>query len=694
MISALKPRVASNVSLPNLMVLFVGITMAASPHATRLPLWVSGLAASLLAWRAWSAFNGERLPRKWLLFLFVCAGVFAVHMTHRTLFGREAGVTMLVLFLALKLLETRTERDVIVVTFLCYFLALTNFFYSQSIPTAAFMLLTVLTLTAGLVGFSASRRHWWQNLGTASVLLLQAVPIAAILFFLFPRISGPLWGMPEDAYSSQTGLSTTMEPGSISRLTQSDAIAFRVSFDGEPPPKTELYWRGPVLTEFDGRTWTLGPTQFGTYQFEWRGSPYNYEVTVEPHNHNWLFALEMAARLPPNAEGTRDYQILVRQAVRQRVRYRMSSYTDFRAIAGGTPTELRLATALPEGFNPKTQALATSWRQELKSDRKVLARAIDFFRKQGFEYTLSPPLLGRNTADEFMFNTKRGFCEHFASAFSILMRSAGLPARVVTGYQGGELNPVDDFMVVRQADAHAWSEVWIEGEGWLRVDPTALANPLRVEAGMAAAVPGGSALPFLMRPEFSWLARLRHNWEAATNYWNQWVLGYNSDRQRDFLARLGVSMPTVAGMVQLLFWSVGVALAMVTAAMLWRLRSDDPVQTAWLRFCAKLAKNGCARRPSEGPVVFAERAMQAYPQAAALVRRIADLYVELRYGREQAVAQHQPFKLSPWRLNVERGPRFGVERRTRLGVGRRSRLSVGRRSRLSELRRLIRELKL
>lgn len=650
----------ATVAAPNLAVLFVGIAMAASPHATRLPLWVSTLAGALLVWRAWATFNGERLPRKWLLFLLVCAGIFAVQMTHRTLFGREAGVTMLVLFLALKLLETRTERDVIVVTFLCYFLAMTNFFYSQTMPTAAFMLATVLTLTAGLVGFTASRRRWQDNVRTAGVLLVQAAPIAALLFFLFPRISGPLWAMPEDANSSLTGLSTTMTPGSISRLTQSDAIAFRVKFESGPPPKAKLYWRGPVLADFDGHSWNPGPPHVGeAYRFERRGAAHAYEVTIEPHNRNWLFALEMAARLPPNSEGTDDYQILAHQPVRQRLRYSLSSYTDFRATGGGSGADLLLATALPEDFNPKTRELATSWRRELRSDGKILARAIEFFRKQGLEYTLSPPLLGRDTADDFLFATRSGFCEHFASAFVILMRAAGVPARVVTGYQGGELNPIDGFVVVRQSDAHAWAEVWIEGDGWVRVDPTAAANPLRVESGLAAAMPVSGPLPFLLRPEFSWLAKIRYNWEAASNYWNQWVLGYNPDRQRDFLSRLGLAAPTVASMVQILFWSIGAALALITLAMLWRFRSSDPVQSAWLKFCAKLARAGTVRLPAEGPAAFTERVVQAHPHRASLVQRIADLYIELRYGREELPAPLNRFRP----LNQRARSRVGEFRR-------------------------------
>ena len=311
----------------------------------------------------------------------------------------------------------------------------------------------------------------------------------------------------------------------------------------------------------------------------------------------------------------------------------MTSYPDYRATGGASPGEFKLALDLPRGFNPRSVELARSWRKELDSDRAIFGRAMDFFGRQGFQYTLEPPILGRHTADEFLFDTKRGFCEHFASAFVILMRAAGVPARVVTGYQGGQLNPVDGYHVIRQSDAHAWAEVWLDGQGWFRLDPTAIANPVRVESGIGAAVPPGSPLPFMMRPEFGWLNQLRYNWEAVGNYWNQWVLGYSPERQRDFLSRLGMTTPSLENMVLALIWGVIFALGIVTLLMLRRMRPRDPVVVAWTRFCSKLARAGTPRDPAEGPQAFAERAALAHPGAANAVRTIAARYIDLRYGK-------------------------------------------------------------
>src|SRR5260221_498666 len=418
------PRNTEPLPLPPLALLVCGAGLTVASHTLWLPYWVDATAAALLIWRVIASIRGAALPARWLLVLLTFGGAIGVFFSYRTIMGRDPGVTMLVLLLFLKLLETRARRYVFVVAFLIYFVALANFFDSQSIPIAGLMLLTVLVTTTALVGFSAPQRPVLEDLKTAGRMLAQAGPVMLLLFFLFPRVQGPLWGMPQDAYSGVTGLSETMKPGSISDLSLSDAIAFRVKFQTDPPPRAQLYWR-----------------------------------------------------------------------------------------------------------------------ESLADNSAIVRRAIEFFRGSRFEYTLQPPTLGRNSVDEFLFDTKQGFCEHFASSFVFLMRAAGVPARVVTGYQGGDTNPVDGYMVVRQADAHAWAEAWLAGNAWTRVDPTAAAVPIRVELGITAAAPGGAPLPLLMRTNLNWLKGLRNNWEALTNQWNQWVLGYNPDRQREMLSWLGVPQP-------------------------------------------------------------------------------------------------------------------------------------------------------
>jgi transglutaminase-like putative cysteine protease len=602
--------------LAPLVALVAAATLTVAPHTLWLPWWVDATAAILLIWRAALALRSRALPARWLLLLLTLASAIGVFFSYRTIMGRDPGVTLLVLLLFLKLMETRVRRDVFVVAFLVYFVALSNFFYSQSIPTAGLMLLTVFLTTATLVGFSAPQRPVMDDVKTAGRMLLQAGPV-----------------MPQDAYAGTTGLSDTMSPGSISGLSLSDAIAFRVKFDGAPPPRGRLYWRGPVLSDFDGTTWRVGLPQLRRdMRISVEGASFDYEVTLEPHNRNWMFALEMPTRLPPGARVTTDYQVISLTPIRSRIRYEMRSYPNFTAASGADPADLALALRFPRVFNPRAQGLAREWRDSSGDNAAIVRRAVEFFRGSRFEYTLTPPLLGANSVDEFLFSTKQGFCEHFASSFVFLMRAAGVPARVVTGYQGGDTNPVDGYMVVRQADAHAWAEVWLAENGWTRVDPTAAAVPVRVELGITAARPGGAALPLLMRTGSNWLKAARNNWEALTNQWNQWVLGYNPDRQREMLSWLGMQQPSWQTMTVMLFWSVAGVLLLIALALLRGIRREDAVQRAWRRFCDKLARAGLARALPEGPLDYGGRIAGRLPGREAAVRAIVSLYVDLRYG--------------------------------------------------------------
>ena len=625
------PRNTEPLPLPPLALLVSGAALTVASHTLWLPYWVDAAAAALLVWRAMASIRGAALPARWLLILLTLAGAVGVFFSYRTIMGRDPGVTMLVLLLFLKLLETRARRDVFVVAFLVYFVALANFFYSQSIPIAGLMLLTVLVTTTALVGFSAPQRPVLEDLKTAGRMLAQAGPVMLLLFFLFPRVQGPLWGMPQDAYSGVNGLSETMSPGSISSLSLSDAIAFRVKFETELPARTRLYWRGPVLSDFDGRTWRVGLPQLRrNMNVEAAGSPVDYEVTLEPHNRNWMFALEMPTRIPPSARLTSEYLVISTTPIRSRMRYEMRSFPQFQAPSGANPGDLAQALELPRGVNPRARALASEWRESVPDNAAIVRRAVEFFRGSRFEYTLQPPLLGENSVDEFLFDAKQGFCEHFASSFVFLMRAAGVPARVVTGYQGGDTNPVDGYMVVRQADAHAWAEVWLAGGGWTRVDPTAAAVPVRVELGITAAAPAGQSL--LMRTNLNWLKGLRNNWEALTNQWNQWVLGYNPDRQREMLSWLGVPQPSWQTMTVMLFWSVAGVVLLTALWLLRGIRRADAVQRAWLRFCDKLAREGVARARAEGPLDYASRVARALPAREDAARAIAALYVDQRYG--------------------------------------------------------------
>ena len=620
-------------TLRDLAWLTASLAIVIAPHALRAPWWLTLLTLCLYGWRFYLMLGRAPLPSRWLVIAVAGIGMLGVWMEYRTLFGRQPGVILLLLFSGLKLLESRHHRDGAVAAFLGYFLIITNFLYTQSIPTALAMAVGVFALTATLVGFSAPQRPPRANLRTAAQLLAHAAPAALVLFVLFPRVHGPLWGLPQDAYAGMTGLSETMTPGNLSQLALSDAIAFRAAFEGDSPPQPLRYWRGPVLWDFDGRTWSAGQGLLVSFRPpEGGAASYQYSVVLEPHNHYWLFALETAASLPERSRMTQDGQVLSFSPVRNRLRYDMVSVIDPAHDPRESRGTLGRALRLPADYNKRTLALGGEWRTAGGTDVDMVNRGLAFLRKGRFTYTLEPPFLGADAVDEFLFDTRAGFCEHFSSAFTVLMRAAGVPARVVTGYQGGELNPVDRIITVRQSDAHAWTEVFLAGRGWVRVDPTATAMPQRVAAGLARALPQNQTLPLMMRPEMEWLRSARYRWEALAHKWNVWILGYNPDRQRDLMLALGMRDADWQKLTAVLFTFLG---AMTIALLAWSLRRlvrPDPVQRAWQAFCRKLAARGVVRSPHEGPRDYSARAARALPASRRPILRIGALYIALRYG--------------------------------------------------------------
>ena len=618
---------------------------AFAPLTPWLPWWLSALSALMLIWRGFLLWRRIKLPPILIINLMAVLGAAGVSMHYRTLLGKDAGVALLALFLALKLFETKTARDAYAVVFLGYFLVLSQFFYSQSIPAALAAVATVVVLTATLVALNRAQIKPIAALRVSAVMVAQAVPFMLVLFVLFPRIAGPLWGVPQDSGRATSGLSDSMTMGSISQLSLSDAIAFRVRFNSGMPPRDALYWRGPVLTEYDGHTWRIARPLIGTtLPYAIKGSAFPYEVTLEPHQQFWLFALELPGTLPTGSVIGSDYELFARKPVRERMRYAVTSYPDTHGGAGESSRVLSEALALPRDANPRARALGAELRAGHKNALAVAAAMLVHYRNEPFSYTLSPPPLGRNDIDDFLFSTRRGFCEHFAASFVFVMRAAGIPARVVTGYQGGEINPVDGYLEVRQLDAHAWAEVWIPGTGWHRIDPTAAVAPERVEQNLAAAIPVGDPLPLLMRGDHPWLRAARYRLDAMVNGWNQWVLGYDARRQHDLLQSLGMHSPDWQAMGSLLMICCGLLMLGLTAWTLRQWQRADPVQRQWQRFQRKLARRGIKAQPWEGPRDYAQRAVAELPAHAEAIGEIEALYETMRYRADQPAHALRKFR--------------------------------------------------
>ena len=625
------------------LLLVIGWVMA--PQVAHLPLWCSTLAAGVLVWRGWLALAGRPLPGTWWLLGLLVATLVATYATHRTLLGRDAGVTLIVVLLALKTLELRAKRDAFVVFFLGFFTMLTSFFFSQSLPTAAAMLLALLGLLTAVVNahMPVGKPPLATAARTAATMALLGAPIMAALFLLFPRFA-PLWGIPADAMAGRSGLSSSMEVGNLASLALDDSIAMRLRFEGAVPPQSDLYFRGPVLSTFDGREWRpLQPrlgTRFvpgaGNAQLEVAGAPVRYEVTMEPNNRPWLLLLDAAPRRPevPGFETvmTSELQWLANRPVTDLLRYRAESYPSFRhGPRSSVAAVLPQYTELPAGFNPRTLALAARMRSDPAlaggGPPALVQAAMQLLRTGNYQYTLEPGTFGRETADEFWFDRKLGFCEHIASAFVVLMRAMDIPARIVTGYQGGERNTVDGFWVVRQSDAHAWAEVWLAGRGWVRVDPTSAVSPGRTGSFQRLQAPRGVVATAFGNVTPALALNVRAAWEALNNSWNQWVLNYTQSKQLDLLKNIGFDTPSWEDLAYVL---LGLVVFVASCGALWTLwdrRQHDP----WLRLLAR-ARKRLQREGLELP-------------AAAPPRQIATLVTARFGGRARALAD--------WLLKLE-----------------------------------------
>jgi transglutaminase-like putative cysteine protease len=457
-----------------------------------------------------------------------------------------------------------------------------------------------------------------------------------VLFVLFPRIQGPLWGLPQSTFSGSSGLSDTMSPGSLSELSLSDAVAFRIQFEQLPDKPSRLYWRGPILWDFDGRTWSTASSgrSLPPPDMQALTQPMKYTVTLEPHHQRWMFGMDLPVTVPADATLNHDYQLLSKQPITSRVRYDLASVAAYRLDSALSPADRQRALRIPIESNPRAVTLARSWVANNQDPHAIVAQALVFFRTQPFFYTLVPPLLGAQPVDEFLYETRRGFCEHYASSFVFLMRAAGLPARVVTGYLGGEINSLGDYMIVRQSDAHAWAEVWLPDEGWLRIDPTGAVSPARIEAGIAAALPAGEPLPMLVRLDLEWLRDSRFAWDALANSWNQWVLGYTPDRQSRLLQSMGFGRTSWQDLVIVLMTCCTLVLSVVAAIALRNRPKEKfyPSKRHWERFCRLMGRRGLPRLTHEGPMSYGLRLQARFPEQASDLQKITGLYASLRYG--------------------------------------------------------------
>jgi len=612
-----------------------------APHITHLPTWAFGLSLGLMSLAGWLTWHNKPQLPKSLLGIAAITGGVGCFVYFGTLNGRDPGVTLLSLMLALKLLEMRSLRDAMLVVFLGYFLIITQFLYSQHILLILYLILAALAVTAGLISLNDVRENLGlrRKLKLAASLLLQSLPFMLLLFILFPRIHGPLWGIPTQEGQARTGLSDSMEPGQFSNLIRSDEPAFRAVFENRPPAENLRYWRGPVLWQFDGRRWTGRdplPSSEALTRIEGQGAIEAYRLILEPSDKPWILALDITARSPAGLSMTADYQLIAAQPIKEVSEFELSAYTQYRIGSQLGQGERRLGLQLPPSIAPRARELASAWRAQSSNNADIVNKALRYFRQQPFVYTLSPPLMREDPVDQFLFDSRRGFCEHYASSFVFLMRAAGIPARVVTGYLGGEYNPLGRYLLIRQSDAHAWAEVWLKGSGWVRIDPTAAVAPERVELGVGSALSASDQLPLLLRGRYgnSLINRARMMWDSVDYYWNYWVLAFGPERQRELMRQLGLGSLDWQGLIITLL--ISSALIIIVYALVFVLRAQrrvkDPVKRVYHIFLNKLARAGVQIKHSEGPNDLLKRLESERPDLAPRARIIINQYIQLHYA--------------------------------------------------------------
>lgn len=642
---------------PAVLWLLSGILFILAPHVIYQPSFLILIVSGILLWRLYIELRFFRQPPSWLSTLLAVTTFVGISYGYQTIFGRDAGVALLIAMMCLKLLEMGTRRDFMVAVFLGYFVVITGFLFDQSVVVGLIMTTAVFLLTTALISYHRTKRTLTNQYKSARLginILFQAIPLTLILFLLFPRVQGPLWGLPEQGSSASTGLSNSMAPGQITELAFDNSVAFRVKFEGEVPPADRLYWRGPVFTYYDGLMWQeLSRNSRKIFGGNWSNSlppvpqvkvseGIKYSVMLEPNNSNWLLALDLPTIYPPDSYLTQNYELMSNEPIKKLKNYKLTSHLNY-TLSAEAPPSSRVYRQIPSFVGPKARKLVSELQDQVVDskpyDTQMVNLVLNYFREQPFYYTRTPPSMLDKPVDQFLFEARRGFCEHFSSSFVILMRAAGIPARVVTGYLGGELNTIGNYFIVRQSDAHAWAEVWLADKGWVRFDPTAVIPPNRVE--QAQFRDRFQRSPDSQGASDSWLSkhlkRFKFLVDNINHSWNDWIIGYNPKKQKTFFDNIGMENLSANNIVALLFGTMTVFIVLIAFHLSrYTIHKPGPAQLMFRRFCKKLAKKGIKYSPAETARGFAERVIQKRADLKQQVEEITDLYNQLRYTQAPA----------------------------------------------------------
>ena len=610
--------------------------------------WVPFLFLLALAMKFWMEPRGYRLRSTILKLILAAVTVGAIFLSYATLKGIEPAVSFLAVLVLIKILEAHTAREFQAIVMMAWVLCLCGFLLSQDLAIALCLFVAFALLIAALIQFhrGSSPGPFWIPLATTLKLLAQAGPLVVLLFLLFPRINIGFLLRIGDPHLAKTGFSDRLSPGGIAALANSTNIAFRAEFpDRRTGPPGPMYWRGLVMWYCEGMEWrapySTRSISDSSRRYPASDKAIRQRITIAPHGARWMFALDRPFGVPSGTMLARGNYLYSVQPIRKARRYEVLSSAEpiGRELDSN---ERREALQLPASISPAVRELAASFAAHDSEPRATVTRALQFFRTQGFRYSLSPGEYNKNDLEEFLLHRRTGFCGHYAASFATLMRLAGIPARVVVGYLGGEYNDLGGFFLVRQADTHAWCEVWIPENGWTRIDPTTAVAPDRASEDLSSFLAGHVASGEMATGQSSFVTQLvrlalvnqiKSLWEALNYQWDTRVMGFDADVQDVLLTSLGL---TNRGSLPLIMQVVIVIAAVLVIYAGWiQLRTRpraDRIQALYERFCQKLTRIGVSRDPWEGPSDFATRAAQSLPNQSERVRQIAETYIALRYG--------------------------------------------------------------
>lgn len=632
---------------PVLIFLLVSIGLITLPHVNHIPLPLFSYFNALLIWRFVGIWKPDYLPKKLLIFALTMGAFVLLYAQNQGVLGRDAGTCLFVTALGLKLLEIKKERDLYLINYLAFIVATSQFLYQQSILMAVYILFVCCVLLATLVSINSQKPETKPAIKTACLIVFQALPLSIVIFVLFPRVEAPRWMMLDQQHTAISGLSDSLEPGSISKLGLSDELVFRVKFEGSIPPPNQRYWRGPVYSHTDGKRWSEIKNHFFQRFMDkpsFKGTPYRYTLMMEPQDKNWVFALDLPTEYPTSLKRNGLYQLINNDNPDERAEYKISSYPQYNT---GYITKMEFwdNLQLPEEPSEKTTQLVKQLHGFNQPTIVFIQSVLNHFKTENFYYTLMPPLMEENPIETFLFETRQGFCSHYATAFVYLMRVANIPARVVGGYQGGEMNKTGNFLEIRQANAHAWVEVWLKNKGWTRFDPTAAIAPERVEQDvnidLQIATGTINFTPTLINAEnaLSWIKQARQLWGNVDYNWQRWVINYTSANQSKFLSSLGIN-----NIKSMAYWLV-ISISVITIFLAWNILKNstfkiDKELKLYQLFCKKLARAGLHKNRGETAQSFSRTIQNQRPDLAQKVKKITSLFIKIRYQKNVSDQDH------------------------------------------------------